>query len=235
MTGASRFSGGRLHAARRTASRVWAPIELVTTELGRAGTVMSSALVFPGLATRLGLRYVVGRLMGTRVAHARLSYEFGGVLQANPDPSARRRATILLIPSVLLVLIGLAFGLPILLEMRLLGVSLVPTTVNTEGATELVLERFVVRGTNDALGLWCAMSAWYAAALTRSDLQDVLAAGTADGKRGPVSKALLVVLAPFRAVTRVTDPLDRFFGIATGAVSLVLWFLVTGMAARLLF
>lgn len=234
MTDPGRFPDGRLNAARRASSRAWAPFDAVRKELGRSGTMLSSLLVFPGLTTRLGLRYIIGRLLGTRVAHARLSYEFGGILQTSPVPSARRNAMILLLPSVLLVLTGIAFGLPILLEMRLLGVNLIPGAVSADGTTELVLKRFLVRGTTDGFGLWVAISAWYAAALTRSELKQVLAGLETREDRRFTTKVLLIVLAPLRALTRVTDPLDRF-GLAAGAVSLVIWLLVTGAGAWLLF
>lgn len=236
MSVSTQFSSGRLGAARRTASRIWAPLKPLRTELGRSGTVGSSALMFPGLATRIGLRYALGRLLGSRVTHSRLSYEFGGDLQSSPPLSRGRRAATLLIPSVLLVLVGLAFGLPILLEMRLLGVNLVPTDLSSDAATEIVLQRLVVRGQSNAFALWCAMSAWYAAALSRSELKEVLeAVGREVGNRGAAAKAVSIALVPFRALTRVTDPLDRFFGIATGASSLLLWFVVTVGIARLLF
>lgn len=235
MSAASRLFGGRFGPARRTAARVWTPIDAARTELGRAGTATSSALALPGLSLRLALRYLVGRLVGVRVEHAGLTYDFGGTLYTTPSVIGRQRALILLGPSVLLVLVGIAFGLPLLLEIRLLGVDLVPSSVSADGAQELVVERFVVRGLNSAVGLWCALSAWYAAALSRDELMEVLDWSPEREERGTWGKALAACLAPFRALTRVTDPLDRFLGIATGATSVLLWFIVTGVAARLLF
>lgn len=219
---------------KRTAARVWRSTTEARREFGRSGNVLTSVVVLPGLLSRVGLRWAIGRLVGTRVRHVELSYEFGGVLTTEPAAHGGRLAVLIIAPSVVLVALGLALALPIVLEVLFLGVDIAPDQLSAEGARRLVIERYVVRGTEEGLRLWCALSVWYAAALSLEEVRAATSATRNSHWPKVVRGAALTVLAPVRLVSRITDPLDRYLRFASGAVSVIAWGFSTLLVARLL-
>jgi len=227
---------------------------LVSGLLGFFGTRLATVVFLPGVLTLIGLRATIGRLCGLPVRHGGLMTTLGGEVEIGGDRRRHGgRASVRLLPHLLLVAIGAVMLTTYLLQLATLGVSPLPLAsaspqvlLGEDVGEPVILSAVTTYGPVDLLRLWTGVACWFCAGPAyanvhagRRELAQVVAKGRAG--RG-AARLLRWATAPLEWVSRVLAVFDEAVSwvggnvlLASGGVTLLTLFVVERRLIELLF
>jgi hypothetical protein len=214
--------------------------QLVGMLLQAASNRLATLVFLPGVLTLVGLRGVIGLLHGLPVTHGDLLGSFCGDLEIAGDRRRHwQRASILLVPHLLLVGIGAILLTSYLVQFVVLGVSPLPAVtaspqllVSKDLGWPVALSALTTYGPLDLVRLWTGLACWFCAApgytnvkVGRQELAQVV---TKRQRGAGPARVVAWVTAPLQWASRLLKVFDdavTWFGgnvlIASGGVTLL--------------
>jgi hypothetical protein len=217
--------------------------ELLKTLLQTTSDSLATLVFLPGVLTLVGLRGVIGLLQGLPVTHGNLLGSFGGELEIAGDRRRHwQRASILLLPHLLLVGIGAVLLTSYLVQFAVLGVSPLPAVtaspqllVSKNLGWPVTVSALTTYGPLDLVRLWTGLACWFCAAPGYVNVKagrQELAQVVSKRRRGAgLARVVAWMTAPLQWVSRLLKVFDDavlWFGgnvlIASGGVTLLVLF-----------
>jgi hypothetical protein len=227
---------------------------LIKGLLGFFGTRLATVAFLPGVLALIGLRATIGRLLGLPVHHGGLMATLGGEVEIAGDRRRHGgRASIRLLPHLLLVAIGAVMLTPYLLQLVTLGVSPLPVAsaspqvlLGEDLGEPVILSAVTTYGPVDLLRLWTGVACWFCAAPAYDNVDAArreLAQVVAKGQPGRYAARLLRwATAPLAWASRVLAIFDEAVSwvggnvlLASGGVTLLTLFIAERRLIELLF
>jgi len=213
---------------------------LIRALLQVTSDTLATLVFLPGVLTLVGLRGVIGRLHGLPVTHGNLLASFCGELEIAGDRRRHwQRASILLLPHLLLAGIGAILLTSYLVQFAVLGVSPLPAVtaspqllVSKDLGWPVALSALTTYGPLDLVRLWTGLACWFCAAPGHANVKagrQELVQVAAEPQRGAgLARAAAWLTAPLQWASRLLKVLDDaviWFGgnvlIASGGITLI--------------
>jgi hypothetical protein len=213
---------------------------LLKTLLQVTADILATLVFLPGVLTVVGLRGVIGLLHGLPVTHGNLLGSFGGELEIAGDRGRHwHRASILLLPPLLLVGIGAILLTSYLVQFVVLGVSPLPAVtgspqllVSEDLGWPVALSALTTYGPLDLVRLWTGLACWFCAAPGYANVKagrQELAQVVTKRQRGAGPACVVAwITAPLQWASRLLKVFDdavTWFGgnvlIASGGITLL--------------
>jgi hypothetical protein len=221
------------------------PFGLVRGWLGFASDRIATLVFLPGVLALIGLRAVIGRLHGIPVAHGNLLTAFRGEMEIAGDRRMHwQRASIRLLPHLLLVAIGAVLLTTYMVQLVALGVSPLPAVtaspevlVSKDLGWPVAQSALATYGPLDLLRLWTGLACWFCAAPGYANIkagrQELAQAVAKHQRAAGLARAVGWATAPLQWVSRVLGVLDEAVNwlganvlIASGGITLLILLII---------